>query len=174
MDSEVKLQISEHYQNWLGDLMPRKRAFLWEKHGRKCHWCGSPTRLVQEDSWDRATTDHIMPRYKGGTNDESNLVSACNRCNNRRNHEDMCGLSEGSLLGKYKAATQTNPQRKVLRHATGKSETDVLRTQRDQAQVAVTQLRAHLALLKAEIEGMTVWKIFRRNVARWIGGQRGT
>lgn len=66
--------------------------------------------------WNRATIDHIIPRGKGGTNDPSNMVSACNRCNSRRNYEDHCGLPEGSMLGKYKE-TQTNAERKAQRLA---------------------------------------------------------
>lgn len=33
------------------------------------------------------TTDHIVPRAKGGTNDRRNLVAACYRCN--QNKADM-------------------------------------------------------------------------------------
>jgi hypothetical protein len=38
---------------------------------------------------------------QGRQNDDSNLVSACSLCNNRRCYEDQKGLPEGSLLGRY-------------------------------------------------------------------------
>jgi 5-methylcytosine-specific restriction protein A len=44
-----------------------------------CHWCGLP--FTREDP---ATADHIVPKAKGGTNDEQNLVGAHRSCNSRR------------------------------------------------------------------------------------------
>jgi hypothetical protein len=85
--------------------LPRKanngRVNLWTRSGGKCHWCGILTTL-QDNRWNTATRDHVLPRYKGGTGDRYNIVLACFRCNNRRSHEDARGLPEGALLGKYK------------------------------------------------------------------------
>lgn len=55
---------------------------LWLKAGKICHWCGVLTRLraaVNDDL--RATKDHVMPLSKGGTNERSNIVLSCWRCN---------------------------------------------------------------------------------------------
>jgi hypothetical protein len=93
-----------------------KRKRLWEKYNGKCHWCGCETRLVNDTAPDKATIDHIIPRYKGGTNDPANLVNSCNLCNNRRNYEDHFGLAEGTLLGKYKGG-QSNTERRAARRA---------------------------------------------------------
>jgi len=87
-------------------ITPSRREKLWIKEGKKCHWCGQPTRLgsYKPDgtlAWNSATTDHVLPRWRGGSDDESNLVSACHLCNNRRSHEDACGIPDGSMLGKY-------------------------------------------------------------------------
>lgn len=79
-----------------------RRQRLWLMQDKKCHWCHNPTRLSNDHAWDTATIDHVIPRYKGGVHEESNMVSACNRCNNRRNHEDISKLPEGALLGQYK------------------------------------------------------------------------
>lgn len=79
-----------------------RREWLWVQAGKVCHWCRTPTRLSKDHAWDAATIDHVIPRYKGGSNEDDNVVSACNRCNNRRNHEDMTKLAEGSLLGNFK------------------------------------------------------------------------
>lgn len=91
-----------------------KRKSLWQKHNGLCHWCGALTRLINDNAWDKATIDHVLPRYKGGTNAASNLVLACNRCNNRRCYEDQAGLPDGSMLGKYKQ-TQSSAERKQAR-----------------------------------------------------------
>ncbi len=47
---------------------------------------------------DEATIDHIIPRVRGGSDEDSNVVSACHACNYRRNQEDIQGLPDGSLL----------------------------------------------------------------------------
>jgi hypothetical protein len=86
--------------------IPNKRAILWIRDGRVCYWCGVPTRLANGNAWDVATKDHVIPRYKGGTGDDGNLVSACCLCNNRRSYEDQKGLPEGSMLGRYPVSKQ--------------------------------------------------------------------
>lgn len=106
-----------------GKLQPSKRELLWLREGKACHWCRRPTRYIKEkgrkNAWDMATIDHILPRYKGGTNEESNCVSACRRCNNRRCYEDTFGLPDGSLLGSYPpSAEQRELHRKIRRAKT--------------------------------------------------------
>ncbi|NBW18808.1 MAG: HNH endonuclease, partial [Caulobacteraceae bacterium] len=39
-----------------------------------CHWCGAPAQVA----------DHLLPLSQGGTNEATNLVPACYRCNNAR------------------------------------------------------------------------------------------
>lgn len=149
--------------------LPRRRA-LWEKEGMQCHWCQQPTRFSSDHAWDVATTDHVIPRYKGGTNDDDNLVSACNRCNNRRNHEDISGLPEGSMLGKYKSG-QTVPSQNVgkpkPKHValTADEKKNILSThvthrptygmspmeeQRNQALKEIKNLRNHIGVLESD------------------------
>lgn len=41
--------------------------------GNHCYYCGSKENL---------TTDHFIPRCRGGSNDPTNLVVACYSCNN--------------------------------------------------------------------------------------------
>lgn len=52
-----------------------------ERNGDTCIWCGIPFS-------DRtaATTDHVIPRVKGGPSWASNEVAACRRCNGERGH----------------------------------------------------------------------------------------
>ena len=60
----------------------RKRKWeAAEKRGRKpsCHWCGHVFASQQE-----ATADHVLPRAKGGSNGDDNIVLACQSCNDKR------------------------------------------------------------------------------------------
>ena len=183
-------------QSWTDAPKPPRRERLWIKEGKRCHWCGRPTRLVAGDALDQATIDHVIPRYKGGTSEEENLVSACRACNARRNSEDMKGLPEGSLLGKsQKQVTRTLKQPKRV-SLTGDEKrailakiaatpihfepVDVIRQQRDQALKAVTDLRQELedsqaviAELEKKLKTMTVWQVIRRDLLEMLKEKDG-
>jgi 5-methylcytosine-specific restriction endonuclease McrA len=65
------------------DLSRRERlAAILERDGAGCVWCRRPvdTDLV------RATTEHVVPRIKGGPSWIENEVAACARCNRERGH----------------------------------------------------------------------------------------
>jgi 5-methylcytosine-specific restriction endonuclease McrA len=52
-----------------------------ERDGGTCIWCGRAfTRLVPP------TTEHVVPRLKGGPSWLENEVAACRRCNSDRGH----------------------------------------------------------------------------------------
>jgi hypothetical protein len=59
----------------------RLRQIL-ERDGDTCVWCGRriDTQLVP------ATTEHVIPRVKGGPSWIENELAACRRCNGRRGH----------------------------------------------------------------------------------------
>lgn len=59
----------------------RLEAIL-ERDGSHCVWCrrGIDTDLV------RATTEHVVPKLKGGPSWIENEVAACARCNRARGH----------------------------------------------------------------------------------------
>ena len=59
----------------------RLRAIL-DRDGSGCVWCRRPidTDLV------RATTEHVVPRIKGGPSWIENELAACARCNRQRGH----------------------------------------------------------------------------------------
>jgi len=183
-------------QSWTDAPKLPRRERLWIKEGKKCHWCGCPTRLVAGDSSDQATVDHVLPRYKGGTNDEENLVSACHACNARRNSEDMKGLPEGSLLSKpRKQVTKMlkQPERvsltgdekrtilaKIAATPTHFEPIEVVRDQRDQALKAITNLRQKLedsqevvTYLEGKLKTMTVWQVIRRDLLEMLKEKDG-
>ena len=56
-------------------------AAALERDGATCVWCGrSFSRLVAP------TTDHVVPRVKGGPSWAENELAACRRCNGARGH----------------------------------------------------------------------------------------
>ncbi|MEM8924656.1 MAG: HNH endonuclease [Actinomycetota bacterium] len=59
----------------------RMRRIL-DRDGATCVWCRRPVDhgLVE------ATTEHVIPRVKGGPSWLENEVAACRRCNGRRGH----------------------------------------------------------------------------------------
>lgn len=160
-----------------------RRYILWQQEGRKCHWCGCDTLYTDDQVWDQATIDHILPRYRGGGNAESNLVSACRLCNNRRSHEDAKGLPDGALLGNYHPRNPTvvsskksaarvvlsGDEKRAIRGKKGAE--DVLREQRDQMLRDLTLTRKELKLFhkivedqELELKSMTVIKLIRKQL----------
>ena len=55
---------------------------ILQRDGRECVWCRRPidVGLVA------ATTEHVVPRIKGGPSWIENEVAACRRCNGQRGH----------------------------------------------------------------------------------------
>jgi hypothetical protein len=62
------------------DRAARLRAAV-DRDGATCVWCGRAfTSLVPP------TTEHVVPRLKGGPSWPENEVAACRRCNSERGH----------------------------------------------------------------------------------------
>lgn len=89
-----------------------------------CWWC----RINDADGM-----DHLTPKSRGGTNDPSNLVPACDRCNNLKGNKtpaeygawlrqraavmaatcSYCGKGPGEgCVTRHKMKTQPHPQRR--------------------------------------------------------------
>jgi 5-methylcytosine-specific restriction endonuclease McrA len=62
-----------------------------------CHWCGG-----QFTADDPATADHVIPKARGGTSDEQNLVGAHRSCNSRRGGQMRKKDAQASDLRFYK------------------------------------------------------------------------
>jgi 5-methylcytosine-specific restriction endonuclease McrA len=61
------------------------RVKILERDNYICGYCGKKARTV----------DHIHPKSKGGTEDESNLIACCKSCNQIKNNRSLneCGFS---------------------------------------------------------------------------------
>ncbi len=53
-----------------------------ERDGPSCVWCAREVGVGLVE----ATTEHVVPRIKGGPSWVENEVAACKRCNGRRGH----------------------------------------------------------------------------------------
>ena len=64
-------------------LNSRQRlAIVLERDGAACVWCGRPLEVGLVV----ATTEHLVPRIKGGPSWIENELAACRRCNGERGH----------------------------------------------------------------------------------------
>lgn len=55
-----------------------RRALSGGRERIECHYCGR--RMF----WYSMTLDHVIPRTAGGTDELSNLLLCCKRCNNKK------------------------------------------------------------------------------------------
>lgn len=67
-------------------IRPNKRHAIYVRDGFKCVYCG---RSVEETA---ITIDHVVPQALGGTNDASNLVTACRSCNSAKGKHTLRGF----------------------------------------------------------------------------------
>jgi len=49
--------------------------------GSRCFYCGRPVQIKPELSDDELTKDHLIPLFRGGSDDIGNIVPACLPCN---------------------------------------------------------------------------------------------
>lgn len=57
-------------------------ALILERDGGECVWCRRPLEVGLV----AATTEHLVPRIKGGPSWIENELAACRRCNGERGH----------------------------------------------------------------------------------------
>ena len=72
--------------NW---LRPEKRLAIYLRDGMACCYCGGSV-----ESGERLTLDHITPHSRGGSNEATNLVTCCHRCNSSRGNRDWRAFAE--------------------------------------------------------------------------------
>ena len=76
-----KRKTDDAFENQKRELNRRERMeLILDRDGMDCVWCRSPLDV------DTATTDHVIPRIKGGPSWISNEVATCRRCNKARGH----------------------------------------------------------------------------------------
>jgi len=64
-----------------------RMELILERDGPYCVWCSTPLNTPLNPP----TTEHLVPRIKGGPSWIENEVAACKRCNNERGHQSPAG-----------------------------------------------------------------------------------
>ncbi|QDZ20313.1 HNHc domain-containing protein [Chloropicon primus] len=70
-----------------GVPLTRKNVYARDRH--KCQYCGSTKNL---------TLDHVIPTSRGGGTEWDNLVTACNKCNQKKGNKLLKELGSGMKL----------------------------------------------------------------------------
>lgn len=79
--------------NW---IRQDKRLAIYMRDGHACVYCTTHERL---------TLDHVKPVSKGGTNEHTNLVTACLPCNAARGNKAVKQFAPDAVL-RIKQATR--------------------------------------------------------------------
>lgn len=70
---QIRLTINHQERTWKIPAVSRREVLRRDKHC--CQYCGSTKQL---------TIDHVIPTSKGGKHAWDNVVTACEKCNNRK------------------------------------------------------------------------------------------
>jgi len=66
-------------------LKRSKKMAIWKRDHYKCYYCNRKCYTIDNmylrDKGELATVDHLIPRWQGGSNEETNLVTCCQLCN---------------------------------------------------------------------------------------------
>lgn len=67
----VIIRLLNYIRHFSRGLRPNRNR-IYKRDGYECVYCGSKRNL---------TLDHVVPKSRGGTNDWTNLVTSCMKCN---------------------------------------------------------------------------------------------
>lgn len=83
--------MTNRQKNWNGSkwCRPSTRLAIYLRDGMACVYCGA----TLEDGV-QFQLDHVVPHSHGGSNDPSNLVTACSRCNASRGNRSIPTFAE--------------------------------------------------------------------------------
>lgn len=97
------------YQSYAKGSLPQKlRNAIFLRDGWRCFYCAIPCD-TDGNTVTGASVDHLTPECRGGSHEESNLVTACRRCNTRKRQMTLeeyrqflmrrqCGIGEAADL----------------------------------------------------------------------------
>ena len=87
-----------------------KRRRIYEKSNFRCNYCGvETTKHDGKHSPTHAVIDHIVPKSRGGGNEDDNLQLLCSTCNSRKGTKTM-----DEFIYYMKATEETNNMLKSM------------------------------------------------------------
>ena len=101
--------MNRYGRNW---IRPEKRLALYLRDGVACVYCGRSVEAAAP-----LTLDHLRPVSKGGSNDASNLVTACHDCNSARKNRTVRGFCQAAAAYVDNGSTAREIERHVRRCA---------------------------------------------------------
>jgi hypothetical protein len=72
--------------NW---IRQEKRLAIYLRDGLACAYCGDSV-----ENGAKLTLDHVTPHSKGGSNEATNLVTCCHRCNSARGNRSVTSFAK--------------------------------------------------------------------------------
>lgn len=82
---------------WNGSkwIRPEKRLAIYVRDGFTCAYCGRDLRTAAPEE---LNLDHLTPRVAGGSNEATNLVTACKACNSSRGAKPWADYATGGAI----------------------------------------------------------------------------
>lgn len=84
--------MNAHGSRW---IRPEKRLALYIRDGFSCAYCG---RDLHNAAPSVVTLDHLLPRIAGGSNEATNLITACRTCNSSRQDKPWVSYATGGAV----------------------------------------------------------------------------
>lgn len=94
-----------HGSKW---IRPDKRLAIYMRDGWRCVYCKKNLRSVKPKY---RTLDHVTPVARGGSNAETNLVTACKACNDAKKDTTVGAFCVARRLDFIKVQTRVDVQR---------------------------------------------------------------
>ena len=73
-------------------IMDSRRLANYNRDGFTCCWCGARRNVFLDDGI-TLTLDHCKPHSNDGTNETTNLSTACRKCNSSRGNRSLAEFS---------------------------------------------------------------------------------
>lgn len=93
-------------------ITPLRRLSLYIRDGFRCSYCGKDLRDAAPRD---VTLDHLLPRCKGGTHEDRNLVTACGRCNYGRKEALWYRYATAGAKDRIRKLVRRSPNRALAR-----------------------------------------------------------
>ncbi len=78
-----------------GWITKHKRLAIYLRDGFICCYCGKNLRTVPASD---INLDHLTPRIEGGSNEATNLITACRSCNSSRGSKAYAEYATGGSV----------------------------------------------------------------------------